>query len=61
MEGMPLVGGVVGHLGAVLDLLVEEVARVAVEISGTARVSVQGVLPNAMMRILYPVVVEMRR
>ena len=60
MEGMHLVEGVVGHLGAVLGLLVE-VARVVVEINGTDRVSVQGVLPNVMMRILYPVAVETRK
>lgn len=57
---MPLVGGVVGHLGAVLDPSVE-VVHVVAEISGTARVSVQGVLPNVMMRILYPVAVETRK
>lgn len=60
MEEMPLVGGVVGHLGAVLDPSVE-VVHVVAEISGTARVSVQGVLPNVMMRILYPVAVETRK
>lgn len=60
MEGMHLVGGVEDHLGAVLDLLVE-VAHVVVEISETARVSVQGVLQNVMMRILYPVAVETRK